>query len=275
MIWVNKRPWIAVTGPERSSIPAWFFIWLQIWWAGGRAIYLKPNTDLPRQKVSGLILGGGADIDPVRYREKVLPTLKQESRQVRHKNRHFLIPVFVWLFRKIFSLEFTTLKEDQKRDELEFNLLKNLIPQRLPILGICRGAQVLNVYFGGTLHQEIADFYTEQVHLHTILPQSTVLIEPDSKLCNILKTKHVRVNSLHHQSVKTLGDSLKIVAQEPGGVVEAIEHTELPFVIGVQWHPEFLITFRRQRRLFEALVREARKAEPVSLMMDSKVSAGA
>lgn len=269
----KKRPLIGVTVPTRSSIPAWFFIRLQVWLAGGHALRISPCRPLPAKGISGLILSGGADIEPRRYREKLIPTIREQSQQVRHKNKHFFVQVFVWLIRKIFSLEFTTLREDKERDELELHLLHQAVTRQIPILGICRGAQLLNVYFGGTLHQEIADFYTEQPHLHSILPKSTILIEPHSRLYAILRKKYTRVNSLHHQSVKTLGFNLRIVAQEPGGVVEGIEHTQMPFLLGVQWHPEFLITDRRQRQLFDALIKEARLVTPLQLITSSSASA--
>lgn len=275
MGWLRKRPLIGVTCPSRSSIPAWFFIRWQIWMAGGRAIRITPKDPLPHKQVSGLILGGGADIDPVRYKEKVIPTIKQESHQVRHKNKHFVIGVLVWLSRKLFSLEFTTQLEDKERDELEFQIVEKAVQKKLPILGICRGAQLLNVYFGGSLHQDIADFYTEQPHLHSVLPLSTVIIDPQSRLHSILHKKYTKVNSLHHQSVKTVGLNLKAVAHETNGLIEAIEHLELPFVIGVQWHPEFMVTDRRQRRIFQSLVQEASKAEPLALVSVSEVPVSA
>jgi len=271
----KRRPLIGVTGPSRSSIPSWFFIRLLIWLAGGRTVYIRPDGPLPKIELAGLILGGGADIDPTRYKEKLISTYREESHDKRRRNSHFLFFVFIWLFRKLLSLEFTTQREDKERDKLEFHILSQAIEKKVPILGICRGAQLINVYFGGSLHQEIADFYTEQPHLHSILPKSTIIVDPSTRLYSILQKKYTRVNSLHHQSVKTLGKNLRIAAQEPNGIVEAIEHTELPFVIGVQWHPEFLMPYPRQRRLFRELVEASRKANPVSLtsVSDGPVSA--
>lgn len=262
----KRRPLIGVTGPSRASIPSWYFIRLMVWLSGGSCVHIKPNSPLPKKELTGLILGGGADIDPTLYKEKLMTTIKEEREQhPRRKIPHFVFFVFIWLFRKLLSLEFTTQREDKERDKLEFHILKQAVDRKVPILGICRGAQLINVYFGGSLHQEIADFYTEQPHLNTVLPKSTILIDPQSRLYSILQKKYTRVNSLHHQSVKTLGKNLKVVAQEPNGIVEAIEHTQLPFVIGVQWHPEFMVPYRRQRKLFRELVRAARKADPVLL----------
>jgi len=259
----RSRPRIGVTGPSRSSLPAWYFIRMSIWLAGGSAVRITPCKALPQFGLQALVFGGGADIDPVRYKEKVLPTLKEASHQTRHKNFDFFLIVFIWLSRKLFSLEFTTQKEDKERDRLEFDLMEQAVRQKLPVLGICRGAQLINVFFGGTLHQDIAHFYVEQPILQTLLPRSTILIEASSQLHGILKRRYLQVNSLHHQAVKTLGQDIQIVAIEPNGIVEAIEHTKLPFVIGVQWHPEFLLTFRRHRRIFLELVNAAKKTEPL------------
>ncbi|MEZ0390571.1 MAG: gamma-glutamyl-gamma-aminobutyrate hydrolase family protein [Pseudobdellovibrionaceae bacterium] len=271
----KHRPLIGVTSPSRSSLPSWYFIRIIIWWAGGRSVRIRPDSPLPKKNLDGLILGGGADIDPTRYKEKVLPALQQVSKEVPSKNWRFFYFVFIWLFRKLLSLEFTTQKEDKQRDELEFHILRLAVEKQIPVLGICRGAQLLNVFFGGSLYQEIAEFYTEQPYLNTVLPKSTILVKTDSRLHSILKKKLTRVNSLHHQSVKTLGQNLKIAAQEPNGVVEAIEHPDFPFLIGVQWHPEFLIPYRAQRRIFKELVEASRKSQSVCLVnvSDDPVSA--
>jgi len=258
-----RRPRIGVTGPRRSSLPAWYFIRLSIWWAGGVAVHITPGKPLPQCELQGLVLGGGADIDPAHYKEKVLPALKEASHETPQKNFDFFLIVFIWLSRKIFSLEFTTQREDKERDQLEFEILHQAVEQEIPILGICRGSQLINVFFGGSLHQDIAHFYVEQPILQTLLPKATVWVEPASRLHSIFQRQHMRVNSLHHQAVKSLGRDLQIAAFEPNGIIEAIEHTKLPFVIGVQWHPEFLLTFRLQRRLFTELVKAARVAKPL------------
>src|SRR4051794_40319600 len=96
----KRRPLIGATGPSRASIPSWFFIRILIWWAGGRCVLIRPDCPLPKKPLSGLVLGGGADINPALYKEKLLETYKTESHKVRKKNRHFFFFVFIWLFRK-------------------------------------------------------------------------------------------------------------------------------------------------------------------------------
>ena len=128
----------------------------------------------------------------------------------------------------------------------------------LPILGICRGMQLMNIYKGGTLHKDIKAFYTETPHITTLLPKKTVYITKDSLLHKILKHERYRVNSLHHQSIDRLGDGIEIVAKEENGIIQAIEGKNHPFYIGLQWHPEYLLQFRPQRALFHELVKKAK-----------------
>lgn len=252
------RPRIGVSGPERGAWPSWFCLRILIWLAGGKAIQITPLRPLPKEPLDGLILGGGADIDPVLYKEKVIQTFREHSRGVNQWSSRMIFSVLVWLCRKIFSLEYTTQSEDKARDKLEFSLLKKALNEEWPVLGICRGAQLINVYFGGSLYQDISHFYVEQPQLHSILPRSTIAIEPFSRLFGILKRHYTRVNSLHHQSIKKLGQGLRVVASEKNGLVEAIEHMEKKFVIGVQWHPEFQPFHSPQRELLKSLVEEAR-----------------
>ena len=122
------------------------------------------------------------------------------------------------------------------------------------MLGICRGAQLLNVYFGGSLYQNLKEFYIETPQVRTILPKKRIRIASDSKLADILQTTLCRVNALHKQAIKKTGDDIRVSAREPNDVVQAIEHTKLPFVLGVQWHPEYLPHIRAQRSLFRSLV---------------------
>jgi putative glutamine amidotransferase len=131
----------------------------------------------------------------------------------------------------------------------------------LPILGICRGLQTLNVARGGTLHQHLPDVtdgridhrQTEPGHVAT----HTVRIAPDSRLAAILGTTETAVNSFHHQAIEQIGDGLRPVAWAPDGTVEAVEGAGERFVLGVQWHAEGLVGRPEHLALFETLVDEA------------------
>lgn len=132
---------------------------------------------------------------------------------------------------------------DRVRDMYELELLHEFIEAGKPVLGICRGCQLINVAFGGTLYQDIAtdvptaiphvnDQYDSNIHaLH--FPQG-------SSLANLVKTENALVNSIHHQAVRDLGRDLSVEAVSgPDQIVEAIRYRKAPFVMGLQWHPEF------------------------------------
>ena len=133
---------------------------------------------------------------------------------------------------------------DPIRDEYELDLLRGFIGAGKPVLGICRGAQLLNVYFGGTLVQDIPSQWPgaipHQDTEHYDRLTHEVHFVPGSLLSDIYGYQPQRVTSIHHQCVDELGRGLVIEARSPvDRVPEAIRHTGYPFVVGVQWHPEF------------------------------------
>ena len=251
------RPLIGVTGPDQGGWPAWFMTKTAIWRAGGRAKRITPRRPCSIEGLDGLIIGGGADVNPALYQEEpMIPQIRREGKKTHSSIVDFVFLVALWLLRKLFSSPWHV-TEDHARDSLESCLIASAMERGLPILGICRGMQLLNVQFGGSLHQEIADYYEECPQLRTHLPKKKIEIEPSSRLHTILGCTLARVNSLHHQSVKRLGKGLCISALEPNGIVQAIESRHHPFVMGVQWHPEFLPQLKRHQRLFSELVKVA------------------
>ena len=133
---------------------------------------------------------------------------------------------------------------DPIRDEYELDLLRGFVEAGKPVLGICRGAQLLNVYCGGTLVQDIPSQWPGAIPHLDLNRYDTLTHEvhfvPGSRLSDIYGYAPQRVNSIHHQCVGELGKSLVIEARSPiDRVPEAIRHTAYPFVLGVQWHPEF------------------------------------
>ena len=140
---------------------------------------------------------------------------------------------------------------DRERDEIEIALLKRAIAKRIPILGICRGMQVLNVSQGGSLYQDVVaempGAIRHDYHLDADgkdLPRNycahDVMITPETLLRDIAKTEKISVNSLHHQGIHRVADVLRPVAIAPDGLIEAIEIQNYPFGLGVEWHPEEL-----------------------------------
>jgi putative glutamine amidotransferase len=146
-------------------------------------------------------------------------------------------------------------------DAFEYAIARSALGLELPILGICRGAQTLNVACGGTLHQHLPDVVGDAItHRQTVdggVPTHPVTILPGSRLAAVLGTTRVSVNSFHHQAVDRLGTGLLACAWAPDGTIEAIEDPEQPFVLGVQWHAETLRGIPGQPALFEELVSSA------------------
>lgn len=141
------------------------------------------------------------------------------------------------------EVRYDTVQTYTCRDEIEFGLLEAAIDQKKPVFGICRGLQVINVFFGGSLHQNLHHDVTgtfghrqPKEDIEKLL--HPVTIEPNSFLsCIFPKNTEIMVNSFHNQSVKKLGSGLQISAKSADGIVEALEHELYP-IYGVQWHPE-------------------------------------
>lgn len=208
--------------------------------AGGLPLVMPLTTD--RQTITqlcehmdGLLLSGGNDVNPSMYNEKA--------------------------YKK-------ALDPSGLRDLTEKRILEDILQTDKPILGICRGMQFINVYFGGSLYQDIKiDLPDALNHESSSDAKDTehkahaIYIEQDCKLSKILETMKIETNTHHHQAIKKLGNGLRITAQSDDGVVEALETDDDRFIIGVQAHPESL-----QRvvpgwvKLFEAFVGAAGRA---------------
>jgi putative glutamine amidotransferase len=148
---------------------------------------------------------------------------------------------------------------DKNRDQLEFNLLDQAVKRQIPVMGICRGSQLINVYFKGTLYKNIKDFYAEKPNRHSIFPVKKAFVREGSKMAGILRVNEIMVNSIHNQAVKKPGVGIDIVAKESNDVVQAIESDQHPFIIGVQWHPEYLVQKKIHRRIFKSLINACRQ----------------
>ncbi|RFA26973.1 hypothetical protein CAI21_15515 [Alkalilimnicola ehrlichii] len=254
-----EKPRIGVSGPERGGAAAWLCTAAVLRWAGARPVRITPKRPCEIESLDGLVLGGGADIAPELYGEEPVPL--QELRAAHRSRLAFVVSLLlaplIYLLRRMLSTGMHV-RGDKARDALESALIQQAFKRRLPILGICRGAQLLNVQCGGTLHQELSTFYAETPQAHSIWPYKAVNLAPDSRLASIVGDLQCRVNSLHRQAVNRLAGNFRAVAHEPNDVVQAIEHRDREFVIGVQWHPEYLPYRAEQRALFSHLVEQAR-----------------
>ena len=149
---------------------------------------------------------------------------------------------------------------DKARDELEVAWIRRALDEGWPVLGICRGAQLLNAVLGGTLIQDIRPLRRHTSNRASLLPLKTVSIEPDSRLAATCGYATLRVNSLHHQAIDRPGEGLRIVARDRDDLCQAIESETARTAIGVQWHPEYLFYLPSNLRLFRWLVRRGEGA---------------
>jgi putative glutamine amidotransferase len=197
--------------------------------AGGLPVALPPlsteNVERLLDHLSGLLLTGGPDLDPSTYGAAPDPELGPTD------------PVV---------------------DAFELELCRHAYRRQMPILGICRGAQLLNVARQGTLHQHVPDFVNGTIEHRQAEPGTRtsheVRVAPDSSLARTTGGGPVRVNSFHHQGIDRIGFGMRAVAWSEDGLIEAIEEHEGRFILGVQWHAETLLADPVQLSLFERLV---------------------
>lgn len=223
----RRRPLIGVTASARRGRHMWWLNRLALARAGARAKLITAARPFPVERLDGLVIGGGDDIEGALY------GLAEPAPKVRI---------------------------DPERDALELRALEWAAVCDLPVLGICRGSQMINVHRGGSLHSDIYEVYAGAARLRTVLPRKSVTLEPGSRLRRILGEDSCRVNALHHQSVDRPGRGVELVAHDEAGVVQALEVPACRFMLGVQWHPEWLVLDRHQQALFRALVAAARAA---------------
>ncbi len=146
------------------------------------------------------------------------------------------------------------------RDRIEQALYNNALSLHKPVLGICRGIQLINVLQGGTLYQDLPAEYACRDEHHMDPPYTNVAhdvrIRKESPLYDLLGTERLSVNSCHHQGIRILGKHLEIMAESNDGLTEAVRHTKQVFVWAVQWHPEFdFHSNPASRKIFEAFIK--------------------
>lgn len=250
---------IGVTGPDRGGYAAWTATRFAVWLAGGVAVRMTPRRTNRIADVHAVIIGGGADVGLLPD-EVLVETAAVDPPCWRTRLLDGTAAPFVWLLRAALG-KHQREAERVARDEFEFACFAHAREHAMPVLGICRGAQLINVALGGRLFRDLAGFYEESPAVRSILPRKSVAIAADSRLRAIIGAGRCRVNALHRQAIDAdrLGAGLRVAARESTGVVQAIESVEAPlFLIGVQWHPEYLPQHAAHRRLFAALVEAAR-----------------
>lgn len=196
---------------------------MAIWLAGGTAVRINTYRPTPPIAPDGLVIGGGDDVHPTLYDEVAA-----------HQDY------------------------DQARDALEIRYIHWALEQTIPILGICRGMQLINVVQGGKLFADISRLRKNTSNKEIVLPRKPVHISPQSRLAQLVHKPRLRVNSLHHQAVSDLGQGLRTCALDNDGFIQAIEHNQQAQIVGVQWHPEYLFYLPKQLCLFRRLVKQSR-----------------
>jgi putative glutamine amidotransferase len=195
-------------------------------------IVLLPPGAKPEGSFDGVVFAGGVDVDPSRYgARKAHPSVEV----------------------------------DEARDSTEFAVFEKARAGEVPILGICRGMQLVNVALGGTLHQDIPSEHPSTV-VHNVPARHperrdhTVKIEPGTRLARIAQAKELAVNSRHHQAIEHLAPGVRVAAVAPDGLIEAFESAGSgPWLLAVQWHPENLIHDEPSRRIFAEFARVVRE----------------
>lgn len=218
------RPKIGVTGNRRRWSPGWWCTSLALRIAGAEPVRISISHQPSEKNLNALIIGGGDDISPEHYggdiKEKV--------------------------------------KTDPERDEMEIKWIKWALENEIPLLGICRGAQLINVVLGGKLHQDIRSLRKRTYNRPGLLPTKQVKLKYKSAISKICGKTKLRVNSLHHQAIKDPGQDLSIVGFDLDRITQAVESVNPKKIIGVQWHPEYLFYLPAQFSIFRWIVKKAK-----------------
>jgi len=179
----------------------------------------------------GVLLAGGEDVDPALYGEEKM---------------------------------YENVKVNRRRDDFELKLLADAQTAALPVFGICRGLQLINVKFGGTLHQDLnsdtdVEFEHRQKEERDALTHIVTISDSGSRLGKVLQG-HCDVNSFHHQAIEHIGHGLRITARSEDDVIEAVEVADdSQYLVAVQWHPEEIAELPEQKRILQQFVEQCRK----------------
>ena len=239
MIPIRHRPLIGVTGPNRRGWALRRFTHFAVRRAGGRPVAVTPGSPFDFARLDGLVVAGGADIDPALYGQPNVAA------------------------RRI----------DAARDLLEADLIRRAVAAGKPLLGICRGMQLLTVALGGTLHQDASAAYpafspASGLYRKLTLRRPVRVVKPGwvSSILGARRTVHL-VNSLHHQAVAAVSPELEAVAVDEYGMIQAVELVRKDmFAVGVQWHPELMPHSPAQVSFFRALVAACRSVSAHGLL---------
>lgn len=218
-----------MTGESGWFSPSWLCIRLSIALSGGVARRVTVENQVSIEELDALVISGGDDIDPSLFGIEPLPS-------------------------SFYNIA---------RDAMEQDYIRQGTTRGLPILGICRGHQLINVTFGGTLYPDIREIRVQTLNRRGLLATKTCRVKPDSRLSKILERDSIRINSLHFQAVKEIASDFESNATDLDNLCQAIAHRSKN-ILGVQWHPEYLFYLPRQLALFRWLIKCASERRQTS-----------
>lgn len=233
-----KRPVIGITVDTHDERPYYespFTYGLAIEKAGGLPVLMPYKTDtslvpLYVDMFDGVLFSGGNDLDPTTWGEERNPKTK---------------PI------------------DPSRERWERALMAEIERRRMPVMGICLGSQLMNVYRGGSMTQFIPDdkpgSLEHRMLERTVENRHPVSVNPESVLGSLWHKKEILANSSHKQCMNKIGRGLRVIATAPDGIVEGLEDPSFPLWLGVQWHPERLVGEEDHEALFRLLVERSRR----------------
>lgn len=238
-----KKPIIGITLDLVNDSDKYSYAWCP-WYAlrrdysnivtksGGIPIFLPCCADVNEllDVIDGLIIpGGDEDINPKFYGQEIMSD---------------------------------KIKINDERASFELALVKGAIERDMPVFGICNGLQVINVVLGGTLIQHIPDTHQSDINHEQPAPKNIpthpVIIENDTLFASLSDVPTVEINTTHHQAIDKIGSGLKVSARAPDGIIEAIESPTHKFLVGVQWHSEYVNT-ELDIQLFKRFIEESKK----------------
>lgn len=213
---------IGISGPRRKrTCDRLMALGLRLY--GAHTHYIRPGSQVDVSLLDGIVLSGGSHIHPDLYGQE----------------------------------EEVNARYDRVRDRTDQMLLEEAERLHLPVLGICRGAQLINVFRGGSLCQDVTPMRVRTRHRPLLLPLQTVRIVEPTRLGGIIRSRRIGANRIHSQAIQWLGRGLRVSAVDNDLFVQAIENTHGQWLMGLQWHPEYLLYHGAHRRIFADFVRTA------------------
>lgn len=245
------KPLIGVTGPVKGGLGEWWFLRYRIKKAGGQPVRITADSRDRTHELDGLVLSGGGDINPERY-GKPMTSLRHIKKKRSRRFFEWCIYPLTTIYKRLLGVGSSEI--DKERDATEFGLVAQCLNDGIPILGICRGMQLINVFMGGTLYHDIRSLELENPVNKTFQARKAIDIEEGSLIQKLLGARFCQVNSLHTQAIDQLGSHLNTTALDQNGLTQAIEHQAHPFILGIQWHPEYLLYNLPQINIFSSYI---------------------